>query len=303
MFENIKETQARSQIEAGRQRIERLQKDVDRLNAVQIQEIEALPGDWTHVYRKWDEWEDIEGLHESLTNEKEMVMSLSERPSYMNHRHEHSEERRIFELPEPEKLKECEQHRLLGNYLFREGLYPKAAEQYQVAMSLYEYCFPDTDEDQEALNAIRRTCTCNISLCYQRMGMLRLAVEAATQVIKEEPSHVKAHFRRAQAYRLLDEYEHAELDLSTACRLAPMDKSAMYEMTLLRKQRRNAIQREKEIAKNMLGTKKIETETDTGVESGNDSKDANIRRKEKEYRSENIILTAGNLAIPLEPLA
>ena len=35
----------------------------------------------------------------------------------------------------------------------------KAAEQYQVAMSLYEYCFPDTDEDQRALDAIKQTCT------------------------------------------------------------------------------------------------------------------------------------------------
>jgi hypothetical protein len=35
-------------------------------------------------------------------------------------------------------MKLCERHRILGNYLFQEGLYPKAAEQYQlVGISTY----------------------------------------------------------------------------------------------------------------------------------------------------------------------
>jgi hypothetical protein len=41
------------------------------------------------------------------------------------------QERKMFNMPEEEKIKFCERHRVLGNYLFEEGLLPKAAEQYQ----------------------------------------------------------------------------------------------------------------------------------------------------------------------------
>ena len=37
----------------------------------------------------------------------------------------------MFELPEKEKMAFCERHRLLGNYLYGEGVLPKAAEQYK----------------------------------------------------------------------------------------------------------------------------------------------------------------------------
>lgn len=44
----------------------------------------------------------------------------------------------MFELPEPEKMRRCESHRLLGNYLFNEGRHmaPKAAEQYKLVRLL-----------------------------------------------------------------------------------------------------------------------------------------------------------------------
>lgn len=128
----------------------------------------------------------------------------------------------------------CESHRELGNMLFAEGLeyLPKAAEQYQVvialtsvdknqnnssiipqsiqALSYYEYCFPETPEAQEHLENLKYACHCNISLCYYRMGYLREAVNAATLAIRSRDveAGAKAYFRRAQAYRALDEYRY-----------------------------------------------------------------------------------------------
>ena len=110
----------------------------------------------------------------------------------------------MFNLPEEEKIKFCERHRILGNHLFEEGLLPKAAEQYQTvvdnlqekrvihttesgfsmqALSFYEYCFPEDDAAQHSLDLVRYASLCNISLCYSRMGFLREAEEMATQVI------------------------------------------------------------------------------------------------------------------------
>lgn len=65
---------------------------------------------------------------------------------------------------------------------------------------------------QEALDAVRHACLCNLSLCYTELKMYRLAVEAATRVLKDRPPDelkAKALFRRARAFRLLDEYEYA----------------------------------------------------------------------------------------------
>jgi tetratricopeptide (TPR) repeat protein len=104
----------------------------------------------------------------------------------------------------------CEIHRLKGNYLFLETFYPKAAEQYQLALSYYEYCFPTDDELQLKLDLLRYACLCNISLCFYKMGLWRLALNNANQVLNEDKFNVKALFRRAQAYRAMYEYRYIE---------------------------------------------------------------------------------------------
>jgi tetratricopeptide (TPR) repeat protein len=145
-------------------------------------------------------------LEEKSTKEKFLLDQVENVNSDMGHYHDHSNERKMFSKPENEKYSYCERHRAIGNYLYSEGLIPKAAEQYQIALSYYEYCFPDNDEMQAELDSVRHVCLCNISLCYYRMGLLREAVISASKVITENSNHAKAFFRRAQAYRALDEY-------------------------------------------------------------------------------------------------
>lgn len=71
------------------------------------------------------------------------------------------------------------------------------------------YCVRVT---QSALDGVRHACLCNLSLCYTLMGRYRSAVEAADRVLCDSKSlqadlRAKALFRRARAYRHLDEYE------------------------------------------------------------------------------------------------
>ena len=164
--------------------------------------------DWTDSYAFWSKWEDTEDSQKpNRTNDdKTRNGTLEHSASFMGHDHDHSEERKLLEYSESEKMNFCERHRLKGNYLFLESLFPKAAEQYQLALSYYEYCFPDDDESQSNLDTLRRACLCNISLCFYRMGHWRMALSSASQVILEDESNAKALFRRAQAYRALDEY-------------------------------------------------------------------------------------------------
>ena len=164
--------------------------------------------DWAASYQNWGAFEDTEELQQNAAKEEAKMQSLIEQTDNLGHYHDHSKERSFFEQSEIDKFQSCEDNRHMGNYLFGEGLYTKAAEHYQIAIAYYEYCFPEDQATQSNLDNLRRACLCNISLCYLRLGYLRPAVESASIVLKEtDGKHSKALFRRAQAYRELDEYE------------------------------------------------------------------------------------------------
>lgn len=211
-------------------------------------------GDWTQSYSYWSQWEDVEELTTKKVVEEENYFKLMSRSSdFMGHTHDHGKERQIFYLPEEEKLAFCEKHRMKGNFLFYEGIYPKAAEQYQIALSYYEYCFPETEEAQQHIDNIRHACWCNISLCYYRMGEYRRAIESASNVIKEDAQSIKAYYRRAQAYRGLDEFSSAAEDIKRAIELSPnADVALQREQKALILQRQAVLQRETEVAQAML---------------------------------------------------
>jgi tetratricopeptide (TPR) repeat protein len=291
-FDGLKDKKQVASVSEVQSRIDALSRDIDMLDKKPAPP-PPMQGDWTASYKQWSEFEDVDELKDALDENKGKLDELNSRPSFRDHRHEHGEERKIFELPEHEKVERCERHRHLGNYLFREGVFGKAAEQYQLAMSMYEYCFPDTDEDQRLLNAIRQTCTCNISLCFQRLGNYRSAVEMASKVVVENSSNAKGYYRRAQAYRMLDQYAEAEADLGRALELAPGDSGVVAELALLRQQRVCARQQEKIFARGFAGdTGGAGVGGGVGADAGAGAPDV----------CEGSVLTGMNSGVPLEPI-
>ena len=208
--------------------------------------------DWTEAYKYWDGWADLDDISEKRKTEQSKLEEIMSRPDFMGHYHDHSEERKFFEKAESEKMDFCERHRCIGNYLYTEGMLPKAAEQYQIALSYYEYCFPGKIEDQKYLDDLRHACLCNISSCFYRMGYFRKAIESASHVICEDHANVKAYYRRAVAYRALDEYSNAEKDLNRAQELNPQDSAIIKEKKALLNQRSRSITAEHEMAGKML---------------------------------------------------
>ena len=164
--------------------------------------------EWSLSYKRWDYWNKVESLTDHVQSEEKKLENLHiKSETSFTHLHDHSEERKIFELPEEEKIKLCEKYRAKGNYLFYEGVYSKAAEHYQIALSYYEYCFPESELAQKELDDLRVICLCNLAQSYSKIGYKRYAVEKASLVLTIQPSHYKALFIRAKAYRNLDEYE------------------------------------------------------------------------------------------------
>lgn len=230
----------------------KLQEITNKITKVTEKEKRILdPGDWTNVYKKWTDWEDIEELQSSKVIEEDKINQISNKTDCLGHAHDHSKEREFFEQSEEIKLQECEKYRAMGNYLFKEGLLVKAAENYQVAIGYYEYCFPVDNAQQKSLDALRHACLCNASLCYTRLGHPREAVKTASYVIDECKSadHMKARYRRAQAYRHLDEFELAMDDLRVARALAPGEGCIAEEIILIKRMSRQYLANSKNFAK------------------------------------------------------
>lgn len=213
----------------------------------------AAVWDWASAYQTWAGYDDVDELNRSIQNEQDVQKKLMKDPNPMaNHYHDHKEERRFFELPEAEKLAQCERSRAVGNGLYAEGILPKAAHQYKLALSYYDYCFPPAEEDQLQLDNLRHACFCNISCCYLRMGELRMAHAAASQVLNQNPRHVKALFRRARASRALDEYAAAQEDLNLALEVSPGEQYVVRELQALHKQMQGARMFERHMSESIV---------------------------------------------------
>ncbi len=164
--------------------------------------------DWTRSYEEWSKWDDLEDLRSEKKWEENRLQSLIEKQEVMQHHHDHSKEKEFFDQPDDIKIKQCDNHRILGNFLFEEGAFSRAAEKYEIAIAYYEYCFPTDPLIQQELDVTRYNCLCNVALCYIRLGWYRKAIESANHVLREcKGEHAKALYRRAQAFRYLDEYE------------------------------------------------------------------------------------------------
>ena len=130
-------------------------------------------------------------------------------------------------------MKLCEKHRAVGNNLFHEGSYIRAAEQFKTSLSYYEYCFPDGEEDTLKLDRLRHTCLCNIALCYVRAGRFRAAVDSADQIIREgglQQLRAKAYYLRGCAHRDLYDYAQALSDLAVSLELDQGNRGITSEM-------------------------------------------------------------------------
>lgn len=253
--------------------------------------------DWSSSYQKFADWEDVEDLREQKLMQEARVTTVMERNTNMGHYHDHSEERKLFEMPEQDKMLFCERRRLLGNALYEEGYLSKAAENYKLALSYYEYCFPESDSLQAQLDSVRQACLCNISLCYRRMGHFRLAIEAAAQAITQShpgsSMRAKALFRRAQAYRELDEYANALADLRSALDATPGDCAVLQEVDLVTRRKAASNKSEKVMAKSMLHVESDEIRGDEGCCS-----ESSVERGETNKAA----VVWGDVVMPLEPI-
>ncbi|RLN89018.1 hypothetical protein BBJ28_00014937 [Nothophytophthora sp. Chile5] len=188
------------------------------------EEAGSSPYDWTRTYEKWDAWEDPE----ELARQEQAARERSERAAkaQMGCNHDHSAEQKLMDMSTQEKLTACDEFRVLGNLFFRHGQYQRAAYNYHKALVYFEYVFPDTEEEDIQADALKLKLLLNFAACRLKTLHLDDAIHHANQALQLDPDNVKALYRRAQAYRLKDEFELASQDISRALELSGTSENA-----------------------------------------------------------------------------
>ncbi|KAL3658640.1 hypothetical protein V7S43_016276 [Phytophthora oleae] len=214
--------------------------------------------DWTRTYEKWEAWEDPE----ELAKQEQEARERSERAAkaQMGCNHDHSAEQKLMDMTTQEKLTTCDEFRVLGNLFFKHGQYQRAAFHYHKALVYFEYVFTDTDEEEAQADALKLKLLLNFAACRLKTLHLDDAVHHANQALEIDPENVKALYRRAQAYRLKDDFDLAQKDISRAIErskdLQSADSLLMQEKKLLQAKMFAYKLRSKQVSTAMFGNDK-----------------------------------------------
>ena len=187
--------------------------------------------DWTGTYQHWDKWEDVEETRERLAEEQE---KLKNRRAPTSCNHDHSAERKLMDMTTREKLDACDDFRVQGNAFYREGQYARAADRYRRALVYFEYVFTDTDEEQQEVDALRLLCLLNHAASKLKIRDYAEVHSSCNEALKLDPNNAKAHFRRATAYRIQDDFDQARHHILKAREADPSSQAVRREYTRLR---------------------------------------------------------------------
>eukprot|EP01138_Halocafeteria_seosinensis_P015762 gb/GECG01016086.1/.p1 GENE.gb/GECG01016086.1/~~gb/GECG01016086.1/.p1 ORF type:complete len:229 (+),score=39.88 gb/GECG01016086.1/:1-687(+) len=214
--------------------------------------------DWTKIYQTAATLadEDENANEEEKQFQKQAPQVPHDNP-FAGCDHDHTEERRIFELPTSEKLNLCMRYKNLGNLYSREGQFERAQIRYQQSLIYYEYILSDTDEEEKQAEEVRIQCLANMAICCLQLGQFRKTIELCSQALKpelEDSLLVKVLYRRAQAYRHLGEYENSAADLRQALTVSPSSKTLQQEIELLRMESAFHRKQQQELAHKVFGS-------------------------------------------------
>jgi tetratricopeptide (TPR) repeat protein len=142
----------------------------------------------------------------------------------------------IFET----RLQKAEEFWEEGKVKFRELQYEIALDKFQRGIyhsdfDELQYNFELMDKHREAVDSIRLPLWLNCAACYIKLKQPKDAIENCDKVLKHDPNHVKALYRRAKAKEELGKDESALEDLDKALKLAKDDQEVLKAALQLRK--------------------------------------------------------------------
>ncbi|KAI9912342.1 hypothetical protein PsorP6_005919 [Peronosclerospora sorghi] len=134
------------------------------------------------------------------------------------------------------KLKRATEYRMRGNAAFKQESYRFALQLYKRSLAWLEPPSTQSDatldmdvqystEELQQVNPVAVACYANMATCYSKLdNSVKNCIDAASNALAFDDTHLKARYRRSQAYMSSKEYDLALADLNKLCELEPANK-------------------------------------------------------------------------------
>lgn len=144
-----------------------------------------------------------------------------------------------------------------GNQQFKDGAYAEANLRYTQGVTLLEELdmrqLEGNEEMKKQANELKVTLHVNIALTLQKTGGANTRiVENCNKALSIDPNHVKALFRRAQAYVAMKDIVAAEKDVNKILGIDKDNAPAKKELARIKKLQKAELERQKKLSKAMF---------------------------------------------------
>ena len=148
---------------------------------------------------------DEDSDRENKGEEDQLMNNMSHGYSCMN---DHSKEINIYEKSNAEKFEAIELFKSEGDKCTISKNYSEAKQLYKRALLYTNYLIPKSSEEQAAYDSLILRLHLNMALVRIGLEELRKAIAKDIDfVLSKDPKNMKALYRKAKCYLLLDEYD------------------------------------------------------------------------------------------------
>merc|ERR1712007_267627 len=132
-----------------------------------------------------------------------------------------------YSMNEEEKVGFGTSRKEMGSTLFKQGRIALALERYKKVAEMFSYIDSMKDETiKSKAKELKRICELNKAACFLKLKEYTEAKKACDTVLKDQPSNVKAIFRRAQACYEMRDIQTCMLDLKHLVEIDAQNKEA-----------------------------------------------------------------------------
>lgn len=118
-----------------------------------------------------------------------------------------------WEMSVEEKIEAARIAKEKGNVAFKAGKNERAKKLWDRAKQAVEYDDSFDSENKKTAKEIKRSCELNLAAVNLKSGNFKQACKEATQVLEADSFHLKALYRRAQAYIGMGDWVEAAQDI------------------------------------------------------------------------------------------
>ena len=132
-------------------------------------------------------------------------------------------QKEVADMTTEEKLAHAQQQKERGTAAFKEANFADAAKRYSGGVECV-MAMPAEARAEEVPRTLLISCLLNEAQCYLKLEQWERATVCCGLVLKLEPQHAKALYRRGVANTQLEQWEEAKADLKQACLLEPKSR-------------------------------------------------------------------------------